>query len=480
MNSVNKYASREKRTWNFSTLHDLHLTANSLLRQAMLNERYKRWKKVIELYKELLWIIDLKRFPDDYEPPSSYSMLLYELYFHLGVAYQQVENHKEAIKQYSKSIEMVSVAKNGCLAGCLTNTCLMTPIYCRRAFAYAKLGSYKLALKDSEKAVVLDSGSPDVYCIRAMVRSTFDDEIMGLKDLEIALKIDKEHVCAIMLKASFTKPLFSGDTKQQKAFEKLKAKAVRLCQEVETYLTCNSFIHPCVLEFYDKFLFPLSVPHTITRIDLTPEKPSKKQLESKQQESTKTPQSNSTLKESGNSREVAKTNEALVFRCGTSGETTGNKMSLKRRTDYGNALRKFVSRPKSANEFFAQLEKQKRYEAIKRRAQSAILKPGERFARNQSTPFNESCDKVATRPFTAPVNGRASAMSTIRGVSPEKFNSSPVTFSPMLERKENQTFKDDSVKLPPKTKILIETPSNYSIPIFQEVNIKGAPRMYYR
>ena len=30
--------------------------------------------------------------------------------------------------------------QNGCLAGCLTNSCLMTPIYARRAFAHANLG----------------------------------------------------------------------------------------------------------------------------------------------------------------------------------------------------------------------------------------------------------------------------------------------------------------------------------------------------
>lgn len=35
-----------KRTWEFSTLHELHEKANGLLRQAMLNERYKRWTKV--------------------------------------------------------------------------------------------------------------------------------------------------------------------------------------------------------------------------------------------------------------------------------------------------------------------------------------------------------------------------------------------------------------------------------------------------
>ncbi|KAH3893866.1 hypothetical protein DPMN_018018 [Dreissena polymorpha] len=32
--------------------------------------------QVVDLYNELLWLIDLAHFPEDYEPPSSYSMLV--------------------------------------------------------------------------------------------------------------------------------------------------------------------------------------------------------------------------------------------------------------------------------------------------------------------------------------------------------------------------------------------------------------------
>lgn len=472
---------KNERTWNFATLHELHVAVNSLLRQAMLNERYKRWKKVIELYEELLWILDLKRFPSEYEPPSSYSMLLYELYFHLGVAYQHEGNDAEAISQFSKSIEVVSIAKNGCLAGCLTNSCLMTPVYARRAFANAKLGSYKLSLRDAEKAVVLDSGSPDVYCIRALVRSTFEDEVLGLKDLESAVKIDPNHVCATMLKASFTKPLFRSDSKQQKRYEILRAKAIRLCQEAETYLTCNSFVHPCILEFYDKFLFPLSVPHTITKIDLTPEKPTQKQLETSYKES---PSSRPSSSSTSGSRPSTAPSE--VFRCGTTNVATNKRMSLKRRTDYGNAIRKYMSRPKSAEEFFAQLEKQRRYDKIRQRAQSALIRPGDRFARLRSTPFQEAQPEThalttQARPATAPVGGRVSGLSTILG-SPEKTNTSPVTFSPLQGhiRTEGPSIAEKPPRPRGQRKIVINTPENYSIPVFQQVNIKDAPRMYYR
>ncbi|XP_052779601.1 uncharacterized protein LOC128216927 isoform X2 [Mya arenaria] len=466
-----------KRTWDFTSLQEVHVRANALLRQAMLNERYKRWKKVIELYKELLWLISLEHFPDDYEPPSSYSMLLYELHFHLGVAFQHVGKHSKAVKEFGKTIEVVSIAKNGCLAGCLTNSCLMTPIYARRSFAYAKLGSYKNSLKDAETAVVLDSQSADVFCIRALVRSTFDDELLGLKDLETALKLDKNHVCAVMLSTSFTKPLVTDNNEKYGFFEK----AVRLCEDAETYLTCNSFSHSCILEFYDKFLFPLSVPHTITRIDLRPEKPSKKQLESKVYS-----------KKQGDT-EPTSIESTKVFRCGTTANMVNNLMPLQRRKDYGNAIRKHMARPKTAAEFFAQLEKEQKRDAQQKRAQSAIVRPGERFARSATSTetensrvetrpttsnqneqrFSTPSQSVKRRPFTAPAGVRMTSDSPVRSGSPEKPNTSP-------EFRKRPHTTDAQHKTSSKKNIVIETPSNYSISVFQSTNIKFAPRMYYR
>jgi hypothetical protein len=45
--------------------------------------------QVIDLYEELLWMIDLKRFPDDYEPPSIYFMLVSNLNRNTIGYYQQ-------------------------------------------------------------------------------------------------------------------------------------------------------------------------------------------------------------------------------------------------------------------------------------------------------------------------------------------------------------------------------------------------------
>ena len=44
-----------------------------------------------------------------------------------------------------------------------------------------------------------------------------------------------------------------------------------------------------------------------------------------------------------------------VFRCGTPSNSEVNRIALQRRTDYGNAIRKHMARPKSAGEFFCEL-----------------------------------------------------------------------------------------------------------------------------
>ena len=43
-----------------------------------------------------------------------------------------------------------------------------------------------------------------------------------------------------------------------------------------------------------------------------------------------------------------------VFRCGTPSNSEVNRIALQRRTDYGNAIRKHMARPKSAGEFFCE------------------------------------------------------------------------------------------------------------------------------
>ncbi|KAK3101684.1 hypothetical protein FSP39_005447 [Pinctada imbricata] len=258
--------SVDKLKWNFTTLDQLHYAVNSTLKFAMQNERCKRWQKVLEAYKLMLWMIDKKNLPDDYEPPTSYVMLLYETYYHIGVGYQHLGDHKRAAKEFSNAIDIMSLPK-------------------------------------------------------------------ALKDLDVALKLSPSHVPALMLRAAINRPLAKKP-------------------DTDSCMTVTDFRHKCIMEFYDKYLFTLCVPHTIIQIDLTPEKPSKKQIENNH-EPTRT---------GGKRPESAP--EMTPFKCGTPlQQEKGGSMSTRRRLDYGEALRKHLVRPKTAAAFFEQLERDRQKKA---------------------------------------------------------------------------------------------------------------------
>ena len=137
----------------------------------------------------------------------------FELYFHLGLALQQIEEHTKAVAQYTKSIEAISTQKvwptnhfslprrqidwiraisiylyrvtkfyasrltsvdfvfrdecdfkkkldlfifmlqSGCMGDCGNTSCLMTPVFARRAFANAKSGMIN-PLNESYKKIL--------------------------------------------------------------------------------------------------------------------------------------------------------------------------------------------------------------------------------------------------------------------------------------------------------------------------------------
>ncbi|KAI8501745.1 hypothetical protein Bbelb_201570 [Branchiostoma belcheri] len=225
--------------------------AQITLKEAMRNERSKRWKRVVENYNHLLKLVCRRNLPEGYEPPASkHIMLLYELYYHLGLALQNLGRHREAIKQYTKAIKVVSIPKNGCLAGCHSNSCLMTPLFAKRAFAYAKWDR-KNALRDAEKAVVLDNVNPDVYCIRALTWMTFNEEKMAIQDLSTALKRNPRHACALILRGTIDRPM-----------------ALEMNPHTNLYLDVKDFDSPKIIDFYNRFLFSLNVPHTVSTISL--------------------------------------------------------------------------------------------------------------------------------------------------------------------------------------------------------------------
>lgn len=431
------------RKWNFKSFDELQNSVNATLRYAMLNERSKRWTKVIENYKNMLWMISKKNMPEDYEPPSEINMLLYETYYHLGLAYQQGGDHKKAIVYFTKAIDVISIPKGGCLAGCVVNSCLMTPLFARRAFAKANIGDKDGCLKDAERTVVLDSKNPDVFAIRALAHSTRDDIKLALTDLDTALLLNPNHMCSLVLRAALTKPLYDpmdGRVLPNKYLLKIQ----RLDPQAESYMDVHNFTHSCTLEFYDKFLYTLSVPHTIINVDLRPDKPSKKQIE---QNYTSRP---STAASRPKSAPAHMDVYSEPFKCGVLTPSEFNKSTTRRRYDYSEAVRKHMARPRTASQYFAQLEKERK----KKSQMEEIL-----FRKSLMADFHASV--TPSRGLVTPMPSR---------IVQQNKNSSPVPNSILKKTTTSAT----------KTTFVIETPTNYSISAFQPMNIKDAPRMYYK
>ncbi|KAK6994036.1 tpr repeat [Biomphalaria glabrata] len=376
--------------WTFKSMLEVHAVVNNLLRHILMNERSKRWRKVVDAYERLLWVIDIKHFPKDYEPPASYNNLLYECHFHLGLALQRLDQHKKSIVHYTQAMKAVSIPKCGCQAGCIANSCMLTPLYARRAFAHCMTDSLSNALRDIEDLTLLDSKNPDVYCVRALVHTARKEEKQAIQDLDYGLKLNPQHSgCKIVQRALCNPP------------------SIMRRPEVQSLDNVDSFLHPFAMDFYDRMLYTLMVPHKLTVVELTPDKPNKKQIELE-------------IRRSSSADPATKSSSVDPFRCGTVAPGD-NVLAAKRRRDYGEALRKNVVRPQTAQEFLERLKND-----VRRRQ---YIKTSERSSARST--------------------GSASSYRTCTSRSSH-------------------------------SKFTFETPTSYSIPVFQSVNVKTAPRMYYR
>ncbi|XP_070559510.1 uncharacterized protein [Ptychodera flava] len=246
----------------------LQTRAQATLKEAMRNERSKRWQQVIGNYRQLLKLVARDRLPSDWAKPTWYNLLMYETHYHIGLALQRLGDHKTALKHYNKAIVAISIPKNGCEAKCNSNSCLHTPLFAKRAFAHAKMGDFRNAVKDSEKAVVLDSKNADVYCIRAMVHNTIGEKKKAVSDLNFALGLNSNHACALVLRGAIDKPMIDeiAENLAGRRPPKLPADHLSACiikPDAQNFLDVSDFNHPRILDFYDRFLFSLNVPHTV-------------------------------------------------------------------------------------------------------------------------------------------------------------------------------------------------------------------------
>ncbi|KAH0616596.1 hypothetical protein JD844_027824 [Phrynosoma platyrhinos] len=158
----------------------------------------------IDYYRKLLYCLNRKKFPSEYVPGPGYAQLIFESYYHTGVAFQKLNSHREALEEFTYAMEETNIPKTACKVGCATSSFYHTPVFARRAYAYVKCDKIKEAINDATRAVNSDPTNP----------------------------------------------------------------AFKLCPESAHFFDVEDFHSPKMPSFYDKFLRSLNAFHTITEINL--------------------------------------------------------------------------------------------------------------------------------------------------------------------------------------------------------------------
>jgi len=259
---------------NIEKLCKIQNEANELLQSAMLDERGQNWKKVVDKYKRLIKLVLRKNLPSSFIPPPNYNALLYESYFHLGVGLQHLGRNKEAIIAFTNAMTSMNLRKNGCMAGCNSSTCFHTPALAKRAFSLAKVGDMKAAFTDIEKAIVLDTMNPDLYCVRALMFNTKRESKKAMDDVNVALSISKRYITATLLKGNLDQPLkfsFLGGLSMDSSNKKLSdahAAAVRMDPDTANYTDVMDINHPKMTRFWTRYFRSLNLPRTVMNVDI--------------------------------------------------------------------------------------------------------------------------------------------------------------------------------------------------------------------
>ncbi|KAM8972057.1 uncharacterized protein RCH25_017672 [Pelodytes ibericus] len=229
---------------------------------AISGERSKHWGKAVNHYGKLLDVLKSNTFSENEYQKPSYNQLLYESYFHIGIAFQNLNQHGKAINQYTKALEASSLRKKGCTVGCISGNCLHTPVLTRRAFAHVKCDEMRKAFNDADRAVTMDSLNPDVYCIRALVWNTMQEEDRAIKDLNYALRLNPFHICSLLLRNNILR--------DSAALSKDQEKALQFHAVPTKFWDVTNFNSPEIFEFFNRFLWSLNIPHTVMSLRLPP------------------------------------------------------------------------------------------------------------------------------------------------------------------------------------------------------------------
>lgn len=160
----------------------------------------------------------------------------------------------------------------------------------------------------------------------------------------MALKYDSKHLCALMLKGALKKRNMLSDS----ADDSEHRLALSINPDSSRFFNVCSFKHKDAMTFFEKFLYALGVPHTISRVQFE---------EGIELDFDRRRAHSASSYESPMKFQQPKPSLIQPVRCGTSTDFREGSEKTRRRYQYGEAVRQCAMKPKTAEQFLDMLEK---------------------------------------------------------------------------------------------------------------------------
>lgn len=109
------YTPQTHSVWRASILRTYIIvnTIGPLIRPTASLRQFACFWQVVNIYNSLLHLISRRNLPQGFSLTDSYVLLVYESYYHLGLALQNLQRHKEAVAAFSQAIKAVNIHKVG-------------------------------------------------------------------------------------------------------------------------------------------------------------------------------------------------------------------------------------------------------------------------------------------------------------------------------------------------------------------------------
>lgn len=124
---------------------------------------------------------EYKRAGDNLKVASNLFPNNFDIWFHLGIANQNLDNDAQAIEYFNKAIKLK--ADN-------------LQCYTERSKCYMKLDKFDEALADANKAISMDSKSSEAYLCRGVVHRLLEDYELAIRDYTSAVTYNPSNAIA--------------------------------------------------------------------------------------------------------------------------------------------------------------------------------------------------------------------------------------------------------------------------------------------